>query len=39
MREKYQKQMPLMTGLVEHPHGKELEVISQILDENSSTAE
>jgi IS5 family transposase len=36
MREKYQKQTSLMTGLVEHPHGKELEVISQILDENSS---
>ena len=36
MREKYQKQMSLMTALVEHPHGKELEVISQILDENSS---
>lgn len=36
MREKYQKQMSLMTALVEHPHGKELEVISQILDKNSS---
>jgi IS5 family transposase len=36
MREKYQKQMPLMTSVVEHPHARELEVISQTLDENSS---
>ena len=36
MREKYQKQMPLMTSVVEHRHARELEVISQSLDENSS---
>jgi len=32
MREKYKKQMPLMSGIVNHPHGKELEEISRILD-------
>ena len=36
MREKYQKQMPLIPSPVEHPHARELEVISQILDKNSS---
>jgi IS5 family transposase len=32
MREKYQDQMPLMSGIVNHPYGKELEEISRILD-------
>ena len=36
MREKYQKQMSLTTSPVEHPHAKELEMISRILDENDS---
>lgn len=34
MREKYQKQMPLMTAIVDHPHAKELNEISNIIDEN-----
>lgn len=32
MREKHQNQMPLMSGIVKHPYGKELEEISRILD-------
>ena len=32
MREKYQDQMPLMSRIVNHPYGKELERISRILD-------
>jgi IS5 family transposase len=36
MREKYQKQMPLMSHILDHPQSKELEVISDIIDTNSS---
>ena len=36
MREKHEKQIPLMTKIVNHPHGKELEEISRILDCNPS---
>lgn len=32
MREKQQNQMPLMSRIVNHPHSKELEEISRILD-------
>lgn len=32
MREKYKNQMPLTSRVVNHPHGKELEEISRILD-------
>jgi IS5 family transposase len=32
MREKYKNQMPLMSSVVNHPHAKELEEISRILD-------
>jgi IS5 family transposase len=34
MREKWQKQMPLMAHILEHPQSQELEVISNIIDEN-----
>jgi IS5 family transposase len=34
MREKYQKQMPLMPHILDHPQSKELEVISNIIDTN-----
>jgi len=36
MREKWQKQMPLMAHIVDHPQGQELEVISNIIDANST---
>ena len=36
MREKYQKQMPLMPHILDHPQSKELEVISDIIDANST---
>ena len=35
MRKKEQKQLPLMLNGIAHPHAKELEVIDQILRENS----
>jgi IS5 family transposase len=34
MREKWQKQMPLMAHIRDHPQSQELEVISAIIDEN-----
>ena len=34
MRKKNQKQLPLMIKRIDHPHAKELQVISDILDEN-----
>ena len=34
MREKWQKQMPLMAHILDHPQSRELEVISGIIDEN-----
>lgn len=34
MRQKDKKQLPLMIASVDHPHTVELELISQILDEN-----
>jgi IS5 family transposase len=34
MREKWQKQMPLMAHIMDHPQSKELEVISAIIDAN-----
>jgi IS5 family transposase len=36
MREKYENQMPLTSRIVNHPHGKELEEISRILDSKPS---
>ncbi len=36
MREKWQKQMPLMAHILDHPQSQELEVISSIIDENST---
>jgi hypothetical protein len=36
MREKWQKQMPLMSHILDHPQSKELEVISNIIDENAT---
>lgn len=39
MRENYQKQMPLMATIIDHPHAKELEEISFILDENPTIVE
>ncbi len=35
MRKKDKKQLPLMIASVDHPHAVELELISQILAENS----
>jgi IS5 family transposase len=35
MREKYQKQMPLMNHIMDHAQSQELEVISRIIDDNS----
>jgi IS5 family transposase len=35
MREKWQKQMPLMSHIKDHPQNQELEMISQIIDDNS----
>jgi len=34
MRDKWQKQMPLMAHITDHPQSKELEVISKIIDKN-----
>ena len=34
MRKKNQKQLPLMGATIDHPHAKELETMSQILDRN-----
>lgn len=34
MRKKVRKQMPLMSGTIEHRHAKELDAISEILDRN-----
>jgi IS5 family transposase len=34
MREKWQKQMPLMAHIADHPQSRELEVISAIIDAN-----
>jgi IS5 family transposase len=34
MREKRQKQMPLMAHIFDHPQSRELEVISTIIDAN-----
>jgi IS5 family transposase len=34
MREKWQKQMPLMTHIKDHPQNQELEMISRIIDDN-----
>jgi IS5 family transposase len=39
MREKYQKQMPLMSHILDHPQSKELEVISDIIDTNFTICE
>lgn len=39
MREKWQKQMPLMTHIKEHPQNKELETISAIIDSNPTIIE
>ena len=39
MREKWQKQMPLMTHIKDHPQSKELETISAIIDGNPTIAE
>jgi IS5 family transposase len=36
MREKWQKQMPLMNHILDHPQSKELETISRIIDENAT---
>ena len=36
MREKWQKQMPLMAHILDHPQSQELEVISGIIDANST---
>jgi IS5 family transposase len=34
MREKWQKQMPLMSHIKDHPQNQELEMISRIIDDN-----
>ena len=36
MREKWQKQMPLMAHIMDHPQSQELEMISRIIDANST---
>jgi len=36
MREKWQKQMPLMAHILDHPQSQELEVISSIIDANAT---
>jgi len=36
MREKYQKQMPLMSHIMDHAQSQELEMISRIIDDNST---
>jgi len=39
MREKWQKQMPLMTHIKDHPQSKELDTISAIIDGNPTISE
>jgi IS5 family transposase len=39
MREKWQKQMPLMAHILDHPQSQELEAISAIIDANSTICE
>ena len=39
MREKHQKQMPLMTHIKDHPQSKELETISAIINKNPIISE
>jgi IS5 family transposase len=39
MREKWPKQMPLMSHILDHCQSKELEVISGIIDANSTICE
>ena len=39
MREKHQKQMPLMTHIKDHPQSKELEIISAIIDKKPIISE
>jgi IS5 family transposase len=36
MREKWPKQMPLMSHILDHPQSRELETISNIIDENAT---
>lgn len=39
MREKWQKQMPLMSHILDHAQSQELEMISRIIDANSTICE
>jgi hypothetical protein len=39
MREKWPKQMPLMSYILDHPQSRELEVISGIIDANPTICE
>ena len=39
MREKWPKQMPLMSHILDHPQSRELEVVSDIIDENPTICE
>jgi hypothetical protein len=39
MREKWPKQMPLMSHILDHPQSQELEVISGIIDANPTICE
>ena len=39
MREKWPKQMPLMSHILDHPQSQELEVISSIIDKNPTICE
>ena len=39
MREKWQKQMPLMAHIKDHPQSKELEAISTIIDATTTICE
>ena len=39
MREKCKKQLPLMNPTIDHPQAKELEVISRILDQETTIGE
>lgn len=39
MREKRQKQLPLMPPVIDHPQAEELDRISQILDQNNTICE
>ena len=39
MREKWPKQMPLMSHILDHPQSRELEVVSDIIDENPNICE